>query len=43
MTANTPMGAALTGMFEGFEESRVEVAAGVDLHVRTAGSGSPVV
>jgi haloacetate dehalogenase len=30
-------------MFEGFEESRIEVAPGVGLHVRTAGSGPPVV
>ncbi len=30
-------------MFEGFEEQRVEVEAGVELHVRTAGSGTPVV
>jgi haloacetate dehalogenase len=30
-------------MFEGFEESSVEVAPEVSLHVRTAGSGPPVV
>ncbi len=30
-------------MFEGFEESSIEVAPGVSLHVRTAGTGSPVV
>jgi haloacetate dehalogenase len=30
-------------VFEGFEESRIEVAAGVELHVRAAGSGTPVV
>ncbi len=30
-------------MFEGFAESRIEVAPEVELHVRTAGSGPPVV
>ena len=30
-------------MFEGFDESRIEVEAGVELHVRTAGTGTPVV
>ena len=30
-------------MFEGFDESRIEVAPGVRLNVRTAGSGPPVV
>lgn len=30
-------------MFEGFEERRIEVDAGVELHVRTAGAGTPVV
>jgi haloacetate dehalogenase len=30
-------------MFDGFDESRVEVAPDVELHVRRAGAGSPVV
>jgi haloacetate dehalogenase len=30
-------------MFEGFDEDRVAVAPGVDLHVRQAGAGAPVV
>jgi len=30
-------------MFEGFDESPIDVAPGVSLHVRTAGIGSPVV
>ena len=42
-TAPGPTRCTVAGVFEGFDEAQIEVAEGTVVHVRTAGTGPPVV